>query len=306
MKKSFNKLFSDKIRVLGAVATAGMPDENALNDVIGQLEKSSIKVKNFLPPRSPSTPAYLAADAPARAEAFNRAVSDPEIDMLLCIRGGFGSVHILDQINYDLLRKRQLPVMGYSDVTALHCAMLKNHAGIAIAGSNIIGLDQAAADDFSCTAHQAALTLDPAEPICLTLPENIEPAISGISLPAVTAPAYAANLTVLSSLCGTAWMPDFSNMILIIEDVNEAVYKLDRMLMQLTLCGVFDHIAALVFGSFSGTDDPRELDRLMERTARSINAPCFKNFPFGHQFPMCAINSAQKMTVSCGRQLFIA
>ena len=112
----------------------------------------------------------------------------------------------------------------------------------------------------------------------------------------ITARAAALNLTVLASLCGTPFMPDFSGMILILEDINEPVYKIDRMLTQLAINGVFSNLAMLIFGNFSGTEST-ELEMLFKRFADTLNIPCLSNFPFGHCFPMHAVNASQMMHI---------
>lgn len=296
MIKALKSVFGDKNRTIAVTSPAGYPAREKLLAEISDLRAAGFAVKEFLPERSKDTPDYLAASAGERIRQFNLAVNDPEVDLILCSRGGFGCVHILDELDYDCLRKRNMPVMGYSDITALHCAMLSRHAGTAIAGSNLLNLHKILMDDFSRQSHAAALnntcgcTLD--------LPQNLQLLKGNDRNLSVSAHAYAANLTVLASLCGSEYLPDFENMILILEDINEPLYKLDRMLHQLLLNGIFDKLAALFFADFSGsTDKPEELDGLFMRIAGKLSIPCFKGFPFGHTLPMCAVNSILKMNL---------
>ena len=93
-------------------------------------------------------------------------------------------------------------------------------------------------------------------------------------------------------------MPDFTGMILILEDINEPVYKIDRMLTQLQLAGVLNNLQALIFGKFTGQDtDQKQLNALLEKTAQYIQCRCFGNFCFGHTFPMYAVNSAKELCI---------
>ena len=120
----------------------------------------------------------------------------------------------------------------------------------------------------------------------------------------LSARAYAANLTVLASLCGSEYLPDFKNMILILEDIDEPLYKLDRMLNQLQLNGVFKNLTALIFADFSGsTDKPAELNELLMRISGKLSMPCLKGFPFGHTLPMCAVNSSLKLSLQLPRRI---
>ena len=301
MKKPIKSIFSGKNRTIGVVATAGKADMQQYHTVAGELAAAGIKLKNYLPEAAADTPSYLAASPEQRIEKFNQALNDPEVDLLICLRGGFGSVHLLEYIDYPLWRQRQLPLMGYSDVTSLHCAMLANDIYPAISGSNFISLLQVLDDDLSSTSHSAALTSK--DSICeIILPENtLRAVLPDSENTPLCARAYAANLTVLSSLCGSSFMPDFQDMILIIEDVNEPVYKIDRMLCQLQLSGVFKKTAAVVFGSFTGEIDHKELAGLFERIARQLPCPVWKGFPFGHTFPMCAVNAGKYLTIQCDR-----
>ena len=304
MNNRFDVIFPEKIRCIAVVAPAGLPDRCKLTAALEKLGKT-VKVKNFTASRSDDTPDYLAADAAVRSAGMNAAINDPEVDLILAARGGFGSVHILPDIDYAALRRRNLPVMGYSDITAIHCAMLAKNAGIPIAGSNLLQLDEVITDKASTTSHHLALQND------LPLQSLPFPELEAVNVQAsektVSGHAYAGNLTVLSSLCGTEFMPDFSNFILIAEDVNEPVYKIDRMLEQLRLSGVLKNLQALIFGKFTGCDNSGgELSQLMTRFAGKLDCPCFKNFVFGHEFPMCAVNSSHKFTICAGRKLSIS
>ncbi|MBE6381107.1 MAG: LD-carboxypeptidase [Lentisphaerae bacterium] len=303
MKYSLKNIFPDHIRNIAVTSPAGRPDMEQLKIVIGQMRSAGIGIVNCLPEASPQTPHYLAADAADRLKKFNQAVNDPAVDMIICARGGFGCVHLLDQIDYTTLQERNLPVMGYSDITALHCAMLKQKAGMAIAGSNLVTLDRVAEDDFSYLSHRAALDINSAPVILPEAPQALQAVYPENFAGEVSGNAYAANLTVLTSLCGTGFMPDFSNMILILEDVNEPVYKLDRMLEQLRCNGVFADLKALGFGIFSGIDDNRALTMLQQRIAGNLTCPVFCGFQFGHTYPMCAVNSQRFLTLRAGQRI---
>lgn len=285
------KIIPDNIKCIAVTAPAGVPDNGKLAASLEFLRTASdVKIKDYIPEREPGTPDYLAGSAEARSKAFNCAVNDPEVDMILCARGGFGCVHILSALDYETLQKRNLPVMGYSDITALHCAMLKNSAGIPVAGSNLTGMENLAATPQYAASHLEALVEN------CSGSDNIVLKCISRRQRTVKACAYAANLTVLSSLCGSDYLPDFSNMILILEDVNEPLYKIDRMLNQLYLNKVFDNLAALAMGDFSGTEsDPAFL---FEQIAGRFDLPCFTGFPFGHNGTIRAVNAKRVLTVT--------
>ena len=295
MKKLFQPIFPENIRCVAVTAPAGKAAPAALEAALQELSRV-VKVKNYIAQATDDTPSYLAAETAARIECFNDAVNDPEVDLIAAVRGGFGSVHILQEIDYATLRKRNLPVMGYSDITSLHCAMLAKNAGVPIAGSNLMQLEEVVKDDLSIASHHLALQKNISKTVLAA------PAIKAVNELAATqrvsGKACAANLTVLASLCGTEVMPDFSNRILIIEDVNEPIYKLDRLLYQLYLSGVLKDLQALVFGRFTGGENsPEVLDKLFASFSAKLPCPCYQDFAFGHEFPMIAVNSNHTLTL---------
>ncbi len=282
-------IFPEQIRCAAVISPAGTAAPAAVSQAVKMLEKH-LTVKNYITQPTADTPQYLAGLQEQRTELFNRAVNDSEVDLILALRGGFGSVHILHKLDYDTLRNRNLPVMGYSDITSLHCAMLAKNAGVPIAGSNLMQLEEVVKDDLSFSSHKLAMQKNISKTVLAA------PAIKAVNELAATqkvsGKAYAANLTVLASLCGTEFMPDFSNRILIIEDVNEPVYKLDRLLHQLYLSGVLKDLQALVFGRFTGGENsPEVLEKLFTSFSARLPCPCYKDFAFGHEFPMIAVNS---------------
>ena len=292
--------FSEHIRCIAITAPAGPPDLEKLQKELDFIRRF-VKVKTFLAAPQSTTPSYLAGEIPERLKLLNAAINDMEVDMILCARGGFGSMHLLSGIDYETLKKRNLPVMGYSDITALHCAMLAKNAGTPIAGSNLIGWQGVTEDIFSFQAHKAALSQDSASMLLDEAPQKIRALLPSSTHTSVTAAAYAANLTVLAALCGTEFMPDFSNYILILEDVNEPLYKVDRMLSQLQLAGVFKNLSALAIGCFTGMDNAAGLEKLFCRIALQNNIQLFTGFQFGHTMPMCAVNARKKLTLTDGQ-----
>lgn len=287
-----NFFVPDNIKCIAVTAPAGMPDAEKLARSLSVL-RSRVMIKEYLPGTPDKTFSYLAGSAAERVCAFNAAVNDPQVDMILCARGGFGCAHILEAVDYAALQRRNLPVMGYSDITALHCAMLKKNAGIPVAGSNLIGIEDVFKDKTSAAAHLFALDAAASDHI-----PTVELRQIAGKAQTVTACAYAANLTVLASLCGSRFMPDFKDMILVLEDINEALYKIDRMLTQLVLSGVLQNLKALVIGSFDSDDAPQEkVEQLFLNTASALDIPCYAGFQFGHTAAVYALNARKKLTL---------
>jgi muramoyltetrapeptide carboxypeptidase len=223
-----------------------------------------------------------------RLDDLHDALRDPDIDALWCTRGGVGSAALLPHIDWDLMRKRNLPLIGYSDITALHLAMLSKNAGIPVVAPMIGKLPKAVDCEFTTTKMKQAFSAEEYE-ICT---------LSSISPGLATALPVAANLTVTASLCGTGFMPDLSGKILIIEDINESAYRLDRCLVQLQQCGVLNDLSGLVFGEFTGCGKPELLITLFRHWAAELDCPIWTGFPFGHEFPLAAINMSRPIAIS--------
>lgn len=289
------KLFPAEIRTIAVVAPAGPPPVDRLNAGIAALEAMGRRVVATPTLFARGESSYLAESLEARLEDFNRAIRDPEVDLILCARGGFGSVHLLPGIDWETLTRRKLPVMGYSDITAIHGAMLARRAGVAIAGPSAVKMPDVLECGVTARSMQAAWAATSGERL-------LEQSLSVIAGDGNEVEGYpfAANLAVLSTLCGTAFQPDLCGRILILEDVNEPLYKIDRYLTQLKMSGMLDAPAALCFGSFTGVPPTVELMRLEETLARELGVPVYRNFPFGHAFPMAAVNAAQKWRLAEG------
>lgn len=226
-------------------------------------------------PRHPRLP-YLADTDEARAAAMNAALADPEIEAILCARGGYGAMRILDRLDGEALRRRRLPIVGLSDVTALHLWA----AGLGVA-----------------TVHGPVLTqlavLPPGDVQALfDVLEGRLPTLDGLD---GLCPGQArgrllgGNLSLLAHLLGTPFLPDLQGCLLLLEEVNEAPYRIDRLLTQLALAGVLDRLAGVLVGNLLGCDAPQgvppeplaALEVIVERLA-PLGVPVAAGAPVGH------------------------
>ena len=262
--------FPDTIRKIGICTPSKLVDPEQIAAAAALLEKWGIAYTLAPDALTPGEEDYFAADAEKRAAGFNALLRDESIDLILCSRGGYGAAYLLPLIDWDLLKKRNLPVVGYSDVTALHLAMLARSAGKPVAARMAAHLPDIAADPFSCESMRHALAGTPEKTAQLI------PVIPSV-ISSVTGNFVPANLTVLASLCGSQWLPDWSGKILAVEDIDEEPRKIDRMLLQLELAGIFDSVAAVVFAGFSGDcGTPEERKRIFRRFAdRHPDTPFF-------------------------------
>jgi muramoyltetrapeptide carboxypeptidase len=183
-----------------------------------------------------------------RLDDLHSMFRDPEVKAVFAIRGGYGSEHILDRIDYDLIRKNPKIFLGYSDITAMHLA-INMHAGLVtfhgpIALSKFTGYTQ---DHFRKALFQKqpiGVVTNPPDENLLRPPHPLRTIRPGRA----TGRLIGGNLTLVSTTLGTPYEIETRGRILFLEDVEEEPYSIDRMLTHLRLAGKLDGIAGLIFG----------------------------------------------------------
>jgi muramoyltetrapeptide carboxypeptidase len=216
---------------------------------------------------------YLAGTDDERLADFNAASRDPTIDAVWCLRGGYGTMRLLEGVDYDAWVRAPKPLIGYSDITALHTAIGARAELVTYHGPTA----RSSLTDFSRSSLERALR---GEDSCGVAPDA-RALVSGRARGRLVA----GNLAMLAALAGTPYAPDYAAAILVVEDVGEPVYRLDRMFAQLRLSGALERCAAIVFGAFTGipADDPAGgVDALLEEVARTLDVPCIAGAPVGH------------------------
>ena len=219
---------------------------------------------------------YLAGDDARRRDALQRALDDDAIDAVWALRGGYGTTRLLPALDLRALAARPKAIVGYSDLTALHAAvactvpLVTFHAPVA----------RAELPSFARDSLVAALT-HAGEPCGFA--DGAWTGHGGVA----TGRIAGGNLSLLATLCGTPWQPRFAGALVVLEDVREPAYKVDRMLRQLEQAGAFDGCAGLVGGQF--TDVPADVNAdapdphvLLADLARRLGVPCLLGAPIGH------------------------
>ncbi len=288
--------FPQNIKHIAIIAPAGPAkpeDIQRASDILGSLGVKATVMPNVF---CGSDAKYLSANIDGRVSDIHACWKDESVDLIFCARGGFGSAHLLSSIDWSLLRSREIPLLGFSDITALHLAMLKMGVGAPIASYTAKDLKDMIEDDYTAEALKRALFGRGNELKEFMLPAGRR--LKTLKQGSISAPVIPANLTVLASMAGTAFIPDMSGMILLLEDINEPVYKLDRCLTQLAQANVLNRCSGLIFGSFYGCGNAKDREMLYMETARSINGPVFSGFPFGHSLPFAALKVGAEITIS--------
>ena len=278
------RLFPASIRTVGLTSPASLPDAVRIAETRRFLEETC-GVKTVLAPsalkRGPMK--YCCGTPESRLADFHVLLNDPKIDLILCTRGGFGSAHILPKLDFDLLRERNLPVYGYSDISALHLAMLANHAGIPVCAPMADGLPEAMARPVARESFRAVLRKR-------SMPRKLklEPVGDRAAASPVSGPLVLSNLTVMTTLCGTPWMPDLNGVVLALEDVHEEARVLDRHLTHLIQAGIIEQTRAVVFGYFTKCGPKPQIRRLLRDFAAQTGKPVCTGLAFGHEHPKCS------------------
>lgn len=223
--------------------------------------------------------AYLAGTDEERLSDLNQALRDDTVDAVWCLRGGYGAMRLLEGLDYEALKRHPKAIIGYSDVTALHCAVAVRCRLASIHGPT------------------ARSTLTPFAERSLRLAAALGgDSCGGVMDGHTIVPGRArgrlvgGNLAILMALHGTPFEPDYEGAILVLEDVNEAPYRLERMLLQLRLAGSLQRCAGIVFGCFTNTGEThdrslggnRSVSAVLEEAARAVGVPSISGAPVGH------------------------
>ncbi len=258
---------------------------------VSYFENLGYNVKIF--PNAKNRNDYLAGTDEERLFDLEAAFCDKEAKMIMTARGGYGAARIIDKIDYKVIKNNPKIFCGYSDITAFHSAIYKKtglitfHAPFALADFGSENIDKYTEKSFW-------------ERICANNSEKIENAFTytPINDGKIEGELVGGNLCVLTSILGSGFEPDFKNKILYIEDVNEPLYKIDRMLAQLRLNGVFKQIKGLLAGGFSSDENGFE-EKVIE-LLKEYDIPSGYGFSATHETPKATLPLNIKYEVDFG------
>jgi muramoyltetrapeptide carboxypeptidase len=237
---------------------------------------------------------FIAGKDRLRLSDLHTALRDRTVKALLCVRGGYGIARILPDIDLPLFRKHPKILLGCSDITALHATLSKAPGLVTFHGPMAQSLVDTDCPEFTWRSALVQLTGDNAAlgPITRGYPLQKETVYS-LKRGKVTAPLIGGNLAVLCSLLGTKFFPDLSGKILLIEEIGEMPFRIDRYLTQLTLSGALDRVAGFALGLFKDCEyrPPKPGDLIeYKQSLRDVfhnrlthfSKPVVVGLPFGH------------------------
>lgn len=221
-----------------------------------------------------------------RSSDLNGLLQDPEIRMLMAVRGGYGCGRLLETVDLAAVRRDPKWLVGYSDVTALQMGLLAT-AGLVSVSGPMAGVEYRGTPDRFTDAHFWALVTGRDAGLVLDNPPDVPLKVlrGGVA----EGPVLGGCFSIVMSLFGTRWLPPLDGAILVLEDVHESLHRLDRMLVQLRLAGVLDRISGLVLGQFTdcGPAEPGKphlvLDEILKEVLADLRVPCVTGFEYGHE-----------------------
>ncbi|GLI03036.1 peptidase S66 [Phytohabitans aurantiacus] len=239
-------------------------------------------LRPMLAPNAYARQGYLAGADVLRAADLNTAFADPEVRGVLCTRGGYGAQRVVDAIDMAAVRRDPKVVAGFSDITGLQLALWRGARLATVHGPGVAWLEERTPPLSAESLRAALMSTDPVVVKRIeseqTAPVTVPGAASGTLI--------GGNLSLLASSVGTPDMPDLTGAIVLLEDVDEAPYRVDRMLTHLRRAGALAGIAGVAVGQFTNCADdwPVSVVEVLLDRLGDLGVPVLGGLPIGHGY----------------------
>lgn len=228
---------------------------------------------------------YLAGTDKQRAEALMAAWKNPEVKAIWCVRGGYGTPRLLDLLDYKWIQEHPKILIGMSDITALHIAIFQQTGLVTFLAPVFNSFDEKENtfdSTYAFTELEKVLLEKSKGEIRLPESEGFKVIKSGKG----TGRLVGGNLTMIAALCGTKWQLDTHNKILVLEDVGEDIYRIDRLLWQIQEAGLLESPAAVILGNWkdcrANFKNSFSLQEIFMQYFGKAKYPVIVGFPSGH------------------------
>jgi muramoyltetrapeptide carboxypeptidase len=294
--------------VVGLIAPGGYTNERSIDKAVRNIEALGFRVRQGKYLREVF--GNYAGSAQQRLADLHAMFADPEVKAIWPIRGGSGCISLLAGLDYALIRRNPKVLIGYSDITALHLAILK-HAGLVTFHGPVASSTMT---PYSTQHMMAVLTEPQANYTIPTSLDNAERAarephfgIHTFTQGVATGPLMGGNLSMVAALAGTPYAAQMQDSILFLEDVNEAPYRIDRWMTQLDLAGGFKNAAALVVGICENCGPEHEdvsltLERTLALHLHPLVIPAVSGYSIGHIRNQCTLPIGVRARLDTGAQ----
>ncbi len=274
---------------IGVVAPASAPaDPKSLDRSVAALEHLGFRAK--LAANVRKRWGFLAGSDRDRAADLMSMFRDPKVKAIVCVRGGYGSSRLLPLLDYAAIRAHPKILVGYSDITSLHCALLRRCNLVSFHGP-MLNSDfiKEHCPDFTQQGFLRTLMQPaPAGSISRGYPKKT---VSILRRGRVSGALVGGNICLLCAVLGTPYLPSFKNRILFFEDLDEPPYRFDRMLTQLLNAGLLQQVAGVAIGVNKNCKDPKAakakeyrqtLEDVLSERLLPLKVPVVMGLPFGH------------------------
>ncbi|MGE5633238.1 MAG: S66 peptidase family protein [Caulobacteraceae bacterium] len=289
---------------LGLVAPASPSDADTISKMIEGITQLGFKLK--VGESVYSQRGYLSGNDELRARDINEMFRDKEVSGIFCSRGGYGSLRILDMLDYRLIKNNPKVFMGFSDITVILNAIYKK-TGLVTFHGPVGGAFARDMNRATITAMEKALECSdvigeimnpPAFPIRVIAPGKASGRLVG------------GNLSMVAAALGTEYEIDTKDRILFLEDVGEEPYRVDRMLHQLKLAGKLDDAAGIILGDWKKCipENPEKslsLEEVFEDVFAALDKPVLAGYQFGHSNTNLTVPVGAKASIDTSSKAFI-
>lgn len=271
--------------VIGLVTPGGPIVKEQLDEAIEKLEK--LGFQTYYKETVLSQYGYFAGPDQERADELMHMFTNKEVDGILCVRGGYGSIRILDLLDYEQIGKNQKAFIGYSDITALITSIYERTGLVTFHGP----LGVSTFNEFTLESFESVL-MNPKKRYKYqyerdeNTESNPEFDLYTINKGKAEGELIGGNISVLDSMIGSEFEADFENKIVYLEEIEEKTYRVDKMLFHLLYATNLKNAAAIVLGVFGDcniNDEPRlTLKEAIADLLKPLEMPIFYGFSFGH------------------------
>jgi muramoyltetrapeptide carboxypeptidase len=294
------------------VAAASSPFENRseVDRGIRWYEERGYRVK--LAPGVHARDDYVAGEARARAHDVTALFADDEVDIVQMLRGGYGASQVVPHLDYELIAANPKPLVGYSDVTALHVAIRQRTGLVTFYGPGLTSMGSAKRAEW--TKDRFLRAVGDAEPLGEVPARPDDPYVGAFGSGRATAPLVGGCLWLLRETLATPWEIDLDGAILFFEDVHCPPWYVDGILTQLQNSGKLERVAGIVIGEMYECEESRQpepwlrsrsMEDVFEHHLEPLGVPIVHNLPLGHGHHLCTIPLGVTATIDADARTLV-
>ncbi|MBI1806850.1 MAG: LD-carboxypeptidase [Ignavibacteria bacterium] len=227
---------------------------------------------------------YLAGSDAQRAADLNALFANPKVHAIFTVRGGYGAHRILPHLDYSSIKRNPKIVLGYSDITAIHLALFSKVGLVSFSGPMVaVEMCEGLKGETEELFWRALMSRNPMPPFRRKADKHIRLKNGRLA----TGRLLGGNLSLMAALVGTRFFPHITNPIYLLEETDERPYRIDRMLQQMNLGGLFQHVGGMALGVFTDCDPTKgkpslSLRRVFQDTFQATRCPIVSGFQYGH------------------------